>query len=244
MKISTIRASKLRNDEHFQFQTEFKTLVEQHTPETLDIGAAWAIYLPLYVNEEEALNIIRKSVVTDELVDADQYRDSIYRGLCDTVKGALNHFNAAVKEAANRVQVALEHYGNINTKPYDEQTAAINSLTTDLSNDYAADMATLGIDSWVTELQTANSNFENLVNERYSEDAGKPHLNMKDVRTEVDEAYNAITRRIDALIIVNGEQTYSGFVNGLNQRIKKYNNTLAQREGRNAKKETPKNEAD
>ncbi|MEZ5107312.1 MAG: hypothetical protein R2757_22595 [Draconibacterium sp.] len=35
MKISTIRASKLRNDEHFQFQTEFKTLVEQHTPETL-----------------------------------------------------------------------------------------------------------------------------------------------------------------------------------------------------------------
>jgi hypothetical protein len=53
----------------------------------------------------------------------------------------------------------------------------------------------------------------------------------------VDSAYHTITERIDALIIVNGERGYEGFVNELNQRIEKYNRILARREGRNAKKE-------
>lgn len=237
MKILTIRASKLRNEEHYQFQTEFKGLVEQNTPATLNIEAAWAVYQPLYVNEGEALNVIRKSAVTDLLPDADNTRDSLFRGLCDTVAGAANHFNTAVKEAAFRVQVLLDHYGNINIKPYNEQTAATNSLIDDLNNDYAADVATLGIGDWITALKSANGNFTALLQERYSEEAGKSHLIMKEVRNQIDEAYRTITERIGALMIVNGEEAYAGFVNELNQRVEKYNTILAQREGRNAKEE-------
>lgn len=242
MKILILRSSKLRNDEHFQFQTEFKELVEKYTPGTLNIEAAWAVFQPLYVNEGEALNVIRKSSVTDELADADQYRDSLYRGLNDTVKGATNHYDAAVKEAAIRVQILLDHFGNINIKSYDEQTAAITSLVNDLNNDYADDIATLGITGWVTELQNANNNFETLMKERYSEEAGKTHLSMKEVREQIDAAYRAITERIGALIIVNGEETYAGFVKDLNQRVEKYNKMLAKREGRNSKKESGEEE--
>ena len=242
MKILIVKLKNLRNDEHFQFQTEFKELVEQYTPETLNIEAAWAVFQPLYVNEGEALNVIRKSSVTNELVDADQYRDSLYRGINDTVTGATNHYEAAVKEAAIRVQILLGHFGNINIKPYDEQTAAITSLVKDLNNDYAEDVATLGIAGWITELQNANNNFETLMKERYSEEAGKTQLSMKEVREQIDTAYRTITERIGALIIVNGEATYSGFVKDLNQRVEKYNRILAQREGRNSKKESGEGE--
>ena len=44
-------------------------------------------------------------------------------------------------------------------------------------------------------------------------------------------------KRIDALMIVNGEEPYTGFIAGLNERIERYNNAVARREGRNAKKE-------
>jgi len=73
------------------------------------------------------------------------------------------------------------------------------------------------------------------MDERYSDDAGKTQLKMKDVRKEIDEAYATITDRIDALGIVNGTETYVPFVKELNKRVEKFNNTLAIRKGRNAK---------
>lgn len=236
--MQTLKANlgNYRNEEHFQFQTEFKDLVLHYTPETLNIEAAWAVFLPLYNKESAVLDLLQKSSLTVRIADADHYRDRIDSGLFDTVKGATNHFNPAVKEAADRIQVILDRFGNINRKSYDEQTAAINSLITDLNNGYADDVATLGIGDWLAELQAANNAFVELMKERYSEEADKPDYNMKTARAETDPAYRTIINRINALIIVNGEETYKGFVKDLNQRIDKYNLILAQREGRNAKK--------
>ena len=235
MKIMKVKSEKLRNEEHFQFQTEFKDLVDSFTPVTLGIETAYAAYLPLYANEAEALDVIRKSAVTDEIADADHLRDLTYRGLCDTVKGATKHFLPAKQEAAERVQVAIDHFGNINTKPYNEQTASINTLVNDLETEYADDVAALNIQDWIAELKANNEAFEALMDERYSDDAGKTQLKMKDVRKEIDEAYATITDRIDALGIVNGTETYAPFVKELNKRVEKFNNTLAIRKGRNAK---------
>ncbi|WP_281350177.1 hypothetical protein [Maribellus comscasis] len=44
------------------------------------------------------------------------------------------------------------------------------------------------------------------------------------------------------MIIVNGEETYSGFVKDLNRRVEKYYRVLSQREGRNSKKESGEEE--
>jgi len=238
MRIEKLKSEKLRNEEHFQFQTEFNDLVIRFYPETLGIEAAYAVYLPLYANETEALDVIQKSNLTSEIAVSDHKRDSTYRGFCDTVKGANNHFIPAKKDAASHIQIAIDHYGNINTKTYDEQTAAINSLIEDLNKEYTDDVATLGMDDWVAELQSNNNNFETLMDERYSADAGKTQLKMKEVRKEIDAAYRTITERVDALVVVNGSETYSPFVNELNKRVEKYNNTLAQRKGRNGKKDS------
>jgi hypothetical protein len=237
MQILKANLGNYRNEEHFQFQTELKGLVEQYTPETLNIETVWADYLASYEKERATLDLVRKSPLTEEIGGADQKRDLLGTGLGYTVQGATNHFDPAKKEAAVRVMVVLENYSGISRKSYDEQTAAINSLVDDLNGNYAADIATLGLAEWVSALKAANDAFVALMHERYSEEAGKPQYNMKAARTEVDSAYHTITERIDALIIVNGERGYEGFVNELNQRIEKYNRILARREGRNAKKE-------
>jgi hypothetical protein len=133
----------------------------------------------------------------------------------------------------------FDHYGNVTKKNYDEETAAINSLITDLNSTYSTDVATLGIAGWLTELKANNDAFDALMKSRYTEEATKTQLRMKQVRKEVDKAYDTIVNRINALIIVNGLRPYAAFVNELNERVDKYNLIIAQREGRNAKGDKP-----
>lgn len=134
----------------------------------------------------------------------------------------------------------FDHYGDITKKSHAEETAAINSFITDLNNDHAADVATLGIADWLTELKANNDAFDALMKSRYTEEANKAQLRMKQVRVEVDKAYKTIVDRINALIIVNGTMPYKAFVNELNERIGNYNLIIAQREGRNSKGDKPK----
>ena len=103
MKITAIDNTKLRNEEHYQFQTDFKGLVEKNTPAALGIAVQFTAYLPLYDNEGEALNVIRRSAVTDDLSDADILRDSTFRGVTDAVKAALEAY-------VQSEQQSMEHY--------------------------------------------------------------------------------------------------------------------------------------
>ena len=77
MKITSIDNTQLRNEEHQQFQTDFKGLVEINTPATLSIAVQFTAYLPLSANEGEALSVIRRSAVTDDLTDADIRRGRV-----------------------------------------------------------------------------------------------------------------------------------------------------------------------
>ena len=44
MNITFIDNTKLRNEEHYQFQTDFKSLVEKNTPATLGIAVQFTAY--------------------------------------------------------------------------------------------------------------------------------------------------------------------------------------------------------
>ncbi|MCX6239142.1 MAG: DUF6261 family protein [Bacteroidia bacterium] len=78
-----------------------------------------------------------------------------------------------------------------------------------------------------------------MTSSRYSEEAAKTQLRMRQVRLEADAAYKQITGRINALIIVNGETVYKTFVDELNQRIERYSNNAAIRSGQNSKDNPP-----
>jgi len=242
MKIDVLNFSKLRNNEHFEFQKEFKDLVTQSGPDNLKIVPLFGAYLPVYERENLALNIVRKSIYTDPLVEADGNRDTTFRGASDSVEAATRHFRPEVRQAAQRVKILLDHYGNLAKEPLNEETSKINTLIDDLNNDFTADVATLGLGEWLVQLKADNDTFAMLVNARYTEESLKPEAEMKKVRLEVDEAYKKITNRINALIEVEGETIYQTFVKELNRRVKKYNDIVAQRRGRKQAEKEPETE--
>lgn len=241
MEILSINSVKLQNEEHFKFQTDFRGLVESFTPATLGIETLYPAYLPFYFNESEAIDVIRKNLVTNDLAIADTLRDRTYRGLVGTVKSATNHFKPEIRASAERLVVVFDTYGNIAIKPYEKETVAIDELVIDLQETYAADIATSGLTEWVAALKAQNTAFDNLMKTKHTENSSKTSYKMKIERCNVDEKYHAIVKRINALIEVNGSEAYGAFVAELNSRITACNNTIAQREGRNAKAATTDN---
>jgi hypothetical protein len=241
MKIKSNDNTQLRNDEHFQFQTEFRDLVNAAGAETLKIKSLFDAYLPCYNDEDEAFRKIAKSAITADVEAADQLRDTTFRGLTGSNKAALNHYDAETGAAARRLKVLFDTYGNLAVKPLNEETSALYNLLQELTGAYAQDIQTAGLTGWVNKLDADNKAFAALVKMRNDENAAKTQLKMKETRAAVDKAYATIVERINALIIVEGKANYSDFVNKLNGYIEKYNNTLAQRLGRYAAGKKEKN---
>jgi len=235
MKIEKFNQNNLRNEEHYQFQTEFKTLVTQSTPTALNIDNDYATYLLRYKEEGEALNLVRKSALSDDLHTADQHRNGILHGMFDAVQSASNHFKPELKAAALRLQVLFDHYSDIVHRTHDQKTSAITSFVNELTTTYANDISVLNLNEWITELQSSNNAFVHIKTTRYTEDAAKTQLRMKEVRTDVDNSYHTITERINALITINGDAAHKAFVTELNLRIAKYSTIIAQRKGRSGK---------
>jgi hypothetical protein len=231
--ITRFRYTNLRNEAHVEFNDTFSALVENHGVATLGIAPLYAAYKPLYAEEVALLDMIRKSEYTTELSAQDHARDSIFRGFADAIKSALNHFDTAKREAAERLSSVFEHYGNIATRSYDEETAAIDDLNRELETDAnAAALATLALGDWAVQLNAENRAFDALMRARYSEAATRPTARMRNVRAATDKALRAILDHVEALAAVNGEAAYAPFISELNAVSERYKNILAQQAGR------------
>ena len=232
MKTNNIHLNNLRNDEHFQLGTEFRDAILKFGAAALKIETQFNEWLPLYEQEDIALKKIMKSAITAEIQEADKYRDQLFRGMTEAGKAALNHFDTDVQNAAKRLKILFDTYGNLAKKPLNEQTSGVYNILQDLKGAYAADALKVGITDWATELETANEAFDRLMKDRYEETALKTDIILKEVRLQIDAAYRTITERIDALVVVEGIAEYEEFIRYWNAVVAKYSAILAQRGGK------------
>jgi len=222
MKINKIDLKTLRNDAHFQFHTEFRDLVQASGAAVLKIEPQFNAYLPLYQRVDEALKKIVKSEFTAKIHEADKARDEIWAGMAETNATALKHFNPQIREAAARLKIVFDTYGNVASKPLNEETSAIYNILQELEGKYAADVALVGIQQWAAELKSRNAAFESLVKERIDETAGRSDIVLKKARVELDEAYRSIVEWVNALMLVEGVAVFEAFAKKLNAVIEKF----------------------
>ena len=229
MKISKLYLLHLRNDEHFQFHTDIIRLIYRHSPQALKIEKQFEEYLKLYKREDEGIKKINKSALTAKIQEADKARDKIWSSMVKINDAALNHFAPEVVQAAKRLKILFDTYGNIAKKPQKEQSAATHNILQELKGKYAADTATVGLEPWVKELAARNEAFGKLMRSRFEEKAAKSDINVKEARVLLDEAYRGIIERISALMLLEGGKEYEQFVRGLNVIVEHYAATLARR---------------
>ena len=232
MKIETFYRKNLRNDEHFQFHTEFRDLVTKEGAQNLKIDTLFAAYLPLYNKEDEGIKRVSKSIFTAKIHEADKARDDICTGMMEINEASTKHYSQAISEAAKKLKILFDTYGNISQKPLNEQTSAVYNILQELKGDYAEAAGIVGISGWATELEARNNAFDVLVKERYDEAAAKTDVVVKSARVELDTAYDAIVERVNAYAVIEGGELYERFVKTFNSVISKYNAIVNARHGR------------
>ena len=234
MKIEEIATSKMRNDAYFQFHTEFRDLVIKSNPDKLKVTKQFnEIYLPLYVQLDGIFRKIIKSALTEKIQEADVLRDNMCLGINEISKAYLRHFDADTCDAAKRIRIVMDAYGNIARKPLQEQTSAVYNLLQELQGKHKDDIRMIGLDAWVNRLQETNRRFDVLVKERYDEEAAKTDAVMKEVRKELDEAYKNICDIINVFAMIeNNNDIFISFIKIFNIIIAKYEAIMAQQTGK------------
>jgi len=236
VKISKIYHYNLRNDAHFQFHMEFRDLILDAGAENLRVSPLFDEYLALYDREDEGLNKITKSVLTQKIREEYKIRGKLYAGMTEITSAALKHPREDVREAAKRMKILFGTYGNISKMPINEQTSAVTNILQELKGDYARDANLIGLSDYIAALENRNNALETFVKERYRESTAKTDVVIGDARKALDAAYDRITARINALALIEGGELYENLIKTLNTVIAAYNAALNVRHGRKKRK--------
>jgi hypothetical protein len=230
--IENITLTRLRNNEHFQFMTDVDRSITSIQPTELGIDTTYPAFKAALSAEEIALRAEAGSLKSKPLDQLDKLRDKTWQAILLRVKAAKLSPFANEAESAEVVQRIIDKYGDVRSLSYNEETAAITNLVTDLQATALTDhLNRLVIQRWVAELKNENEKFQALFNERNTELAGRPSGDVRAVRLQIDPLYTRIVDKINASIVLEiAKPAAITFISLLNEKIKYYKTTLVSRE--------------
>jgi len=217
MKIDVIKAYRLRNDEHFWFMTEVKNIIEAAGARYLNIEDIFSEFVELYEKENCLLKKENKTQCSNMVEESDTKRDDYHRGIELIIKGNLRHSDLTVRSAAKKLKQILDKYGDLRPLPYDEETVAINNFCADMDKQKSL-VEKLHLTEWVEMLKTENNTFQQYFNQ-FQQYFSDDNVSLKTIRRQLDQFYDDLIIRVEALTMIKGDWKYHDFVNQLNKAI-------------------------
>jgi hypothetical protein len=198
-KIKAIRLRYLPAEEHFNYMTQFKGLVDD-TPdvETL-VTKLYEAFVPVLDIEGALINVMKKSDYTARIAAADGRVDRCLTGMNATIAAAQHSADPDIVAAAQSLHNRFQAFGSIRRKNYEAETTDVNLLLADLRTpEYALKVNLVGLPSWVVELTAAEAEFEKLYTQRRDEMAKKPQGRLSNARRETNNCYYPIIEKLNA----------------------------------------------
>ena len=194
--MKNFKRSQLQNMEHYQFAGRVLQLCKE-----ANVPKLTAVLGPLtaaVAKEDLALNQPRVLDGTEELELLDNARDNAYYALSLLVEMQKRSEDKATVAAAKVVAEVMSRYPRAAAENYDKETGMIKNLITDLNAAPAAAAVTkLGALAAVRRLDRTNKEFDTRFHTRIQ--AGSASLDVKELRTAVDRALDAVLLRINSL---------------------------------------------
>lgn len=221
-EINSIDLGRMNNGAHFLYITNMATrsmadvtVFNKCTPlvQALQKAAAY---------EDECLQLTQKSMLTDEIIEADSLRDRLYAGYRKSVKGFADF---PVPEHAQAAKVLLQHMKDYKIDPrmqLDRQTGLMINFIDDLGAKYADQIDLLSLKPFVEQLRAANEKVRSLTNERTDERAGRTLGALREARQASDRVYRDLVKRVNALALIEGDTDYAAFIDYVNAEIEHY----------------------
>ena len=221
-EISDINIQRMNNGAHFTFVSNILARAEADAAVKEKASELVSNFKAAVTAEDEALKISQKSLLTDDIAKADNDRDALYAGYKKAVEGFLAMPVADMAQAAKVLSQHIKDY-KINTAgQLDKETGLLVNFITDLKGKFSAQVTTLGLTAFVTNLKEANERVRTLTLQRTNEKMGITVGALKTARTASDDAYRALVKMVNALALVFGEKDYTSFIDYVNTEITHY----------------------
>lgn len=221
-EIYDINIQRMNNGAHFTFVSNILARAEADTAVKGKASELVSNFKAAVAAEDEALKISQKSLLTDEIAQADSDRDALYAGYKKAVEGFLAMPIADMAQAAKILSQHIKDYKINTADQLDKETGLLVNFISDLEDKYAAEVAKLGLTAFVTNLKEANERVRTLTLQRTNEKIGITVGALKTARTASDDAYRALVKMVNALALVFGEKDYTAFIDYVNTEITHY----------------------
>jgi hypothetical protein len=219
MKTKSIYLTWLSNERYYQFLVATRAQIES----SASVKALLATFLPTFDTLIARLLVVlagqRGSIYTQQILAADKDLDRLLVMINGLVKVGLHQSDPAIVQAAKELQFVLKQFGQVKSKPYEAEIAAVKAILSIMRGQYAPQAALLGITQPLDSLQAAQEKVEALFATRNTEMTGHVHEPMPALRKESSAHLRLMLERVDAAATMDAEGQYNGFIAELNQKI-------------------------
>jgi hypothetical protein len=233
--VDTIYLSQLQVGENSNFHHETLEVLENSDTEQLGVLEQVVEYKAAVVELDDTIDVFSASELAKASARIDEVRDRKYSAFKAFTKVMINDDDEAKTAAAERIIVVLrnseQELGNPLTLGMVKESTALSSLVRNLEP-LASDIQLIGAEDKLNNLKEANQSFIDLQFDRHIEKSTKHSGDTKAARSSVDTIYKNIIARINARILLHGEESFSTYVKAQNDVIAKHKALVAQRKGR------------
>ncbi|MGN7989266.1 DUF6261 family protein [Pedobacter sp. 22226] len=239
--INSIVLQTLRNGEYIQFITDALNVVSKNNPKKLNVSTQYDALLAAKDDIEKLFKISQGSLITEEIENLDKRRDDAINGINLHVQSLTYSPDPAINKYAKTLSAHLALFGpRIAIENYQTESTILRNIVNDWKNkpDLQAAVTALNLGNWLTELETANNDFNAAYAKRNEELATAPTEKLRELRNKANELYYKLRTRINSNFDINdGAEPWASTVNLLNQNISTY--TLLQSRRTTGKGEEP-----
>lgn len=221
-EIGTIALGRMNNGAHFLYVSNVLARAEADTKVSEKAAAQVSALKTAVAQEDRDLKLSQKSLLTDDIAQADHDRDQLYIGYKQAVKGFLNLPVENLAQAAKALNQHIIDYDIDPQEQLDKETGMLVNFLADLEGKYAEQVSALSLTPFVTALKEANERVRTFTADRTEERMTQTVGALKASRKASDEAYRALVKWVNALALIEGETEYADFIDYVNTEITHY----------------------
>ncbi len=240
-EIKNIFLRDLRSEEDFGFQTKILELTTNVTVETdQPIIQSYANAVNAW---DEVLKIEQKNSHTAAVHAADERADNAWRKANAQAKLLTEYPIEEKRTVAEQAYAIIQKYGDITGMAYNQEYGNMKNLLTELQAMGEEKLTLIDLKVWVDEMQAAYDDYILHSLAQAHEDGDKKKGITNQHRTETDDAYYALIKRINAGAEYNGPEPYVAFIDAVNALIDAAKTTISARKTRAKNKKDKEKEA-
>jgi hypothetical protein len=214
--------TRISNGDFGSQQRMFGETVEADVFVKQKLGDNYLAWLSLYDIFDKADDVVRKSTITEDIVESNKKLISLYSGLYGLAKANTKNADDTIAKSARNVITVFNDKEKIGNMSMNEQITTVYNFVRLFGGKFAADIEKIGAKSWVEQLEAENNNLALLYKNRNDEKAVNNTMNVKTARKNLTDKYRDLCVILNSFVLIEGEEKYAdliGKINAINEKF-------------------------